>query len=267
MLIMSETKNPALRIIGIIIRIAVILLCLGMIYWYGISGYIGFGNVVGIAFFSAVGLCAAFLDPIKKCLSKLRRNKIMRFLIDILMGLFVLFCVYACVAVGLMIGGANKKPGPGATLLVLGCQVRGTEPSHTLRLRLDAAYDHLTANPDVKAVLSGGKGEHEDISEAQCMYNYLTEKGIDPDRLYLEDRSTTTNENIRFSEEIIEKNGLDPGLAIATDWYHEFRAGLICSRMGYEYGAVSADTAPYLTAHLVTREIFAIANEVIFHSF
>ena len=183
---------------------------------------------------------------------------------NILLVMIVLFCIYCAAAIGLMLYGANNPPEEGATLVVLGCQVRGKEPSHTLRLRLEAACRYLNENPRAKAVLSGGKGDHEEISEAQCMYNYLTEKGISPDRLYIEDKSTTTNENIRFSEEIIKKNGLDPRLAIATDWYHEFRAGLICRRQGYSCGAVSADTAGYLTAHLVTREIFAIANEVIF---
>ena len=148
--------------------------------------------------------------------------------------------------------------------IVLGAEVKGTRPSRSLLMRLEKAAEYGLENPGTILILSGGQGNGEDISEAQCMYNYLTEKGISPDRLYLEEKSTTTNENIRFSEEIIKHNGLDPRLAIATDWYHEFRAGLICSRQGFTCGAVSADTPHYLTAHLVTREIFAIANEVLF---
>ena len=261
---MTEKTNNIKKIAEIIIRIAVVLISLCMIYWYAISGYIAFGNVVGIMIFAAIGIIAAFFTPIKELLGKIRKKKAGKMITNILLVMIVLFCIYCAAAIGLMLYGANNPPEEGATLVVLGCQVRGKEPSHTLRLRLEAACRYLNENPRAKAVLSGGKGDHEEISEAQCMYNYLTEKGISPDRLYIEDKSTTTNENIRFSEEIIKKNGLDPRLAIATDWYHEFRAGLICRRQGYSCGAVSADTAGYLTAHLVTREIFAIANEVIF---
>ncbi len=260
----NEKKNNGARIAGLLIRAAVVMISLGMIYWYMESGFLAFGNVVGIMIFTLTGAAAVFWSPIKKLVKKLRGNKVMKIILDIIFVLLILFCIYCAAAIGLMIHGAKNPPEEGSTLVVLGCQVRGTEPSHTLRMRLDAAYGYLSDHPDSKAVLSGGQGEHEDISEAQCMYNYLTEKGISPDRLYLEEKSTTTNENIRFSEEIIKHNGLDPRLAIATDWYHEFRAGLICSRQGFTCGAVSADTPHYLTAHLVTREIFAIANEVLF---
>ena len=96
------------------------------------------------------------------------------------------------------------------------------------------------------------------------MYNYLTEKGIAPDRLYLEDRSTTTDENISFSREIIEKNGLDKKMAVVTDWYHELRVWIICSRAGISSSAISAPTARHITANLVTRELVALPYELIF---
>lgn len=262
----NENTNGKLRAIEIVTRVAVVLISLGMIYWYLESGFLAFGNIIGILFFTITGAAAVLFDPIKKFIKRLRRNKAMKIILDIIFVLLILFCIYCAAAICLMINGANNPPEEGSTLIVLGCQVRGTEPSHTLRMRLDAAYDYLNDHPDAKAVLSGGQGDHENISEARCMYNYLTEKGIKPERLFLEDKSTTTNENIRFSEEIIKRNGLDPRLAIATDWYHEFRAGMICSRQGYTCGAVSADTPLYLTAHLVTREIFAIANEFLFKS-
>ena len=93
-------------------------------------------------------------------------------------------------------------------------------------------------------------------------FHFLTEKGISPDRLYKEERSTTTDENIRYSSEIIRKNGMSENTAIVTDWYHEYRAGKIASRNGLNPGAVSAPTARFVTANLVTREIFAIALDI-----
>ncbi|MBQ8134171.1 MAG: YdcF family protein [Clostridia bacterium] len=248
----------------IIIRAAVIVGSAFMIYWYLDSRFIAFGSVMGIFIFTVTAGCAVFFEPLKKLVSKLRKTKAGKAAVTVFFIFIGLFVIYTGTALGLMIYGSKKPPEDGATVVVLGCQVKGTAPSHTLRMRLDAAYEYLTAKPEAKAVLSGGKGDDEQISEAQCMYNYLTEKGISPDRLYLEDRSTNTNENISFSEEIIKKNGLREDIAIVTDWYHEYRASIICRRQGYRCGAVSADTPRYLTANLVTREIFALANEVIF---
>ena len=260
----NENTNGKLRAIEIVTRVAVVLISLGMIYWYLESGFLAFGNIIGILFFTITGAAAVLFDPIKKFIKRLRRNKAMKIILDIIFVLLILFCIYCAAAICLMINGANNPPEEGSTLIVLGCQVRGTEPSHTLRMRLDAAYDYLKDHPDSKAVLSGGQGEGENMSEAKCMYDYLTSKGIDQKRLFMEDRSTTTQENIRYSKEIIEKEGLNPRFAVVTDWYHEFRAGIICDRQGIEHGAVSADTAPHLTAHLVTREILAIPNEILF---
>lgn len=259
-----KERKKITEIIIIILRIIAAAVSAGMIYWYMLSGFLAFGNVAGIFIFTVISMAAVFWQPLLKFLHKLRRKRAMKIITDILLVLILLFFVYAVSAIGLMIYGSEKKPEKGSTVVVLGCQVRGTQPSHTLKMRLDAAYSYLSANPETKAVLSGGKGTHEDISEAQCMYNYLTDKGIDSTRLYLEDRSTTTQENIRFAKEIIERNNLNPSIAVVTDWYHEFRAGIICKRQGVSYGAVSADTPAYLTAHLVTREIFAIPNEILF---
>lgn len=258
---MKEGKK---RIISLVIRIAVVIISLCMIYWYMISAFTGIGMTAGIGIFTVFILCSVFFDPLCRFIGRIRRKKPMKIISDILFILVILFFVYAAAAVGLMIHGSKKTPAEGSTVVVLGCQVRGDVPSLALKMRMDAAYDYLTAHPDSKAVLSGGQGEGENMSEAKCMYDYLTEKGINGGRLFMEDKSTTTQENIRFSREIIEKNGLDPRLAVVTDWYHEFRAGIICDRQGAEHGAVSAETAPHLTANLVTREIFAIPNEILF---
>ena len=88
-------------------------------------------------------------------------------------------------------------------LIVLGAQMRETGPSKALALRLDTAAAYLTENPDTLVVVSGGKGSNEPISEAQGMYEYLLTKGISPDRILLEDRSTNTKENLQFSRPLI----------------------------------------------------------------
>ena len=84
-------------------------------------------------------------------------------------------------------------------IVVLGAGVNGTVPSLSLRERINAAYDYLTAHPDSVAIVSGGKGSGEDITEALCMYNELTKMGIDGSRVWMEDKATSTFENLQFS--------------------------------------------------------------------
>lgn len=260
-----ETKKNTGKIIEIMIRTVIVAVSLVMIYWYLDSHFIAFGSIAGIIIFSVIALASLGFGFIKKAAQKLMKRKGGKTVIYVFLTFIVLFVIYSGTVLGLMIGGSHKEPSENATVVVLGCQVRGTEPSKTLKIRLDTAYDYLSAHTGAKAVLSGGKGDDEDISEAQCMYNYLTAKGISPERLIKEDRSSTTDENIMFTKELIDKNGLNSEIAIVTDWYHEFRASIIAKRHGINAGAISAPTAPNLTANLVTREIFAIAHEVIFH--
>ena len=93
----------------------------------------------------------------------------------------------------------------GETVVVLGCEVRKSTPSRMLMERIRAAHTFLQEHPDTKCILSGGQGSSENISEAEAMHTWLVNNGIDPARLYLEDQSTSTKENLSFSKKIIEE--------------------------------------------------------------
>lgn len=145
-----------------------------------------------------------------------------------------------------------------------GCKVYGERPSITLEERLKAALKYLNANPDSACIVSGGQGADETISEAECMYLYLVNNGIAPDRIYKEDKSTTTRENLAFSYEIIKEHGLEEQIAIATNNFHEYRAGKVADSLGLEHGAVSGDTALWLLPTYYARELLAILYEWVF---
>lgn len=145
-------------------------------------------------------------------------------------------------------------------ILVLGCSVKGDKPSLSLIKRVDAAYDFLLKNENAVAVLSGGKGPDENISEAQCMFNMLTEKGIDKGRLILEDKSTSTDENIRFSKSLINVDKA----AIATSEYHQLRAHIICRRYGITASAQSSKTKLTILPTFLLREALGLVKEVLF---
>ncbi|MCU9810564.1 YdcF family protein [Paraclostridium sp. AKS81] len=91
-------------------------------------------------------------------------------------------------------------------MIVLGASVKNTTPSLTLRGRLDKAIQYLDeSKDDCYIVVSGGKGSDEKLSEAKAMENYLVEHGVNKDKIILEDKSTNTYENFKYSKEKIEK--------------------------------------------------------------
>ena len=129
--------------------------------------------------------------------------------------------------------------------MVLGCLVRSSGPSASLWDRIYAARDYLEGHPDVIAILSGGKGSDEPMTEAQCMYDQLVKLGISPERLWLEDKATSTWENIQFSLDLIERRtGTRPTkLGILSSEYHLFRATMFAHDLGIEAVGIPARTS------------------------
>ena len=143
-------------------------------------------------------------------------------------------------------------------VVVLGAKVRKDGPSVSLRNRIDGAYDYLTAHPDTIAIVSGGKGGDEPITEAECMYNELVARGIDPSRIWMEDKATSTWENLRFSLDLIEeRTGTRPTkIGLLSSEYHLFRAGLFAKDQGVEAVGIPAKTT------IITQKINHFMREV-----
>ncbi len=155
-----------------------------------------------------------------------------------------------------------KPPADLDYIVVLGAQMKNTGPSRVLQMRLDAAYDYLAANENAKAVLSGGQGPDEIMSEAQGMYNYLISRGISPERMILEDRSTNTYQNLTFSSEYLDKE--NDKVAVVTNNFHIFRAKGIAKEAGYLhiYG-LAARSEVSLQLNNMTREFFGIIKDIL----
>ncbi len=183
------------------------------------------------------------------------------------MGIKILFLTGIIVVIFFticMVKAAVHKPTGEETLIVLGCRVYGETPSLSLKERLDAAYEYLTEHPETACIVSGGKGDGENISEAEAMYRYLIKKGIHEKRIYRENKSTTTRENLEFSKKIIEENQLSEKIAIATNEYHQYRVFLITRRMGMENTAVSGKTAWWLLPTFYVRELYGILYQLLY---
>ena len=91
---------------------------------------------------------------------------------------------------------AERSGGP-EVMVIFGCQVKPDGPSILLRDRLDTALAYLEEHPETRVVVTGGKGDDEHMSEAQCMYDYLTAHGVSDAKILMEDRSRNTHQNIQ----------------------------------------------------------------------
>ena len=130
-------------------------------------------------------------------------------------------------------------------VVVLGAKVRSWGPSISLWDRIYAAADYLTEHPDVVAVVSGGQGDDEPGTEAECMYRELVNLGIQPERILMETQAKSTWENIRFSLDLLEQEtGSRPTkLGILSSEYHLFRASLFTKKAGVEFVGIPAETS------------------------
>ncbi len=149
--------------------------------------------------------------------------------------------------------------------IVLGCAVYGTVPSKVLSSRVNSAYEFLTENPECKAILSGGMGEGEGISEARCMYNMLTARGIAQERLIKEERSTSTKENLYYSKELIEKESLGTNaITVISSETHLYRACLLAKEEGFDPKPYKAHTDGPVVISQYLRESVAVWYEWLF---
>lgn len=170
--------------------------------------------------------------------------------------------VAAAVTGGFLLANARTSDAPESRwAIVLGAGVNGTQPSRSLSERLDGAAEYLKRYPESRCVVSGGQGRGEDITEAKCMYDGLVQRGIEPDRIDLEEQATNTRENIQLSLNLIEqKTGAVPEqVTVITSEYHLPRAKEECGRHGVEAKGFACRTVnPIFRFQSYLREIPAI---------
>ena len=151
-------------------------------------------------------------------------------------------------------------------MVIFGCQVKPDGPSVLLRDRLDTALDYLKDHPDMKIIVSGGKGDDEHISEAQCMYDYLTAYGVDGANIYMEDKSRNTWQNINNTFALMERQGWDltDDVLLVSSGFHLARIQMLWDRVRtdmlrnetYNDQYISALAAPVSHAPSVVQMFF-----------
>lgn len=168
---------------------------------------------------------------------------------------------------GLILMEGSKSPTNKVDyVIILGARLYGSVPSPALSERLKVAKDYLTDNEDVKVVVSGGQGEDEYIPEAEAMAKYLINNGIDEGRIIIEDKSTSTFENLQFSLETIRENDDkdDLQVLVVTNKYHIFRAKFLAKRLGMNPYGLPAKIPPTIVVQSYIREYFAVIKSFLF---
>lgn len=223
------------------------------------------GSLLGTLFFG--GIIAVTL--LRRRIAALWKRTVGRVLLIVFGGIITAglgLCVFF--SVNMVIYAERPAEGFGADdgvdcVIVLGCQVRGEIPTEMLCDRLDAALELLEENPEAFCVVSGGQGRQEDISEAEAMRRYLSANGIEDERIIPETRSTSTEENLRFSAELIEERGISGNMVVVTNEFHQYRADIYARRSGLNVGHHSAPTSVRLFPNYWLREWGALAVAII----
>ncbi|MEH7415269.1 YdcF family protein [Neobacillus drentensis] len=151
-----------------------------------------------------------------------------------------------------------KAPRKADYLIVLGARVKGEIPSSVLASRIKTAARYLTENKDTIVIASGGQGPGEAISEAEAIRRELIKQGINESRILLENRSTNTYENIKFSNRLIPpkaKLGI-----VVTNTFHLYRALSIADYQGLSVKGLPAVTPWSAVLKSYSREYLAITK-------
>ncbi len=185
-------------------------------------------------------------------------------------GFSAVFLYFECMLAGMagayFIAGNHLPARNKDYLVILGCVMRkdGT-PTPLLRGRIDAAirfYRRQEQETGKRPIIicSGGQGPREPLSEALSMKNYLLTQGIPEEQIRLEEQSTNTYENFRFSNQII--GSPDAKTAFFTTKYHVFRSGIWARRAGLPRSIEGGGAATkwYFWPNALTREFVGLLS-------
>lgn len=195
---------------------------------------------------------------------KADKNKFFKFLKKICKLGYCLFFFSFIIVEGIILKDilVNRNNSPKVKyLIVLGAGLKGDIPSEVLKYRLNKAVKYFKENPDTIFIVSGGQGKDELISEAEAMEIYLSERGISIKNIIKEDKSTSTYENLKFSDKIIKEKEITGDIAVMSNSFHMYRVKMISKKLNFPLKTVYAETPAIVFPNYMLREYFAFFNE------
>lgn len=183
-------------------------------------------------------------------------------------GVFFGLCCLAALGILVFIGIRGHAVQADFTedaVIVLGAGVRGERVSRTLQQRLDAAVVYAEKNPRAILVVSGGQGAQETVTEAYAMRKYLIQRGVAAERILSEECATSTQENFRFSKQLLDGVFDKPyRAAYITNNFHAYRAGQYAKREGIDAVSYPAPLDWHQIPINYVRELFAVGAMWVF---
>lgn len=246
----------------------IILLILGIIFLvYFAFVNVVFGYTTFSSFYLVVGLIMiVYYFSVKKLIQFSWFKKIIKPLKIILSVGIIIFVIVE----GMIIMYPKKSVEKSDYILILGAGIRGENLTTTLRDRLNAAIKYMDeTNFKGNIIVSGGQGPGESITEAEAMKRYLVEEGINNNKIILENKSTNTFENFKYTKEKIkdleESDISNADVTVVTTDFHVLRSNIIAKRNGYEnIKFYSSNTKWYLVPSMYAREFFAFFKSLVF---
>lgn len=145
----------------------------------------------------------------------------------------------------------NLFPGKLDYVVVLGAGLIGDQVTPLLASRIDKGIAIYQKQPGCKLIMSGGQGPDEIIAEGQAMANYALEKGVPAEDILIENQSTNTEENLKFSFALMKSGSR---FAFVTNYYHVFRALLLARKLKIKCIGYGARTKFYFSLNAFIRE-------------
>lgn len=164
-------------------------------------------------------------------------------------------------------GSRTTVSGEPDAMVILGANLWGEEPSPMLKSRLNAALDYLEDHPDMTVVVTGGMADDEVMSEAACMADYLTDRGVDENQILLEEQAGNTLQNLSFSIDLLHEAGYGAGhLLVVSNGAHLARVRMLAQRCGVQADCIAAETPGAVTyqIYFTCREGAALVKSWLF---
>lgn len=182
--------------------------------------------------------------------------------------------IFLCISIALLLVlvpfmlivyyGNNSVPTAGDVIIVLGCKLWGDQPSPLLRYRLDMALEVYNQGLAPYIIVSGAQGPDEDIAEALAMKRYLVQRGIGEEKIFIEDNSFNTYQNLKHSKAIMDEMGFEKGIVVTND-FHLYRALVLSKKLNLSSSGAPAGGPPvkWLREKYILREVPALMKDLI----
>ncbi|WMJ80813.1 YdcF family protein [Clostridium sp. MB40-C1] len=247
---MRLLKNKILKILGVIC----VIYYIALIVYGGQVSFSKFWLLIGGSLIFYVVFDSKFNYKIPKV------NSVIKYVLYIMILTWLISFIFI---EGLIIKhGVNQEIKETDYLLILGAGLKGEKMSQTLRYRMYKSLEYIGKYPNVKIIVSGGRGSGESISEAEAMKRFLVSNGVEEKNIIKEDKSTNTYENLKYTKKMLDKSSKKSSLKISmvTTNFHMYRAQFLADKAGVESYAVPAKMHFILIPNYYVREYFAVIN-------